>query len=103
VAFSGGSRVNLERQDRIRQWVRAHPEYRPAVLDWLAQFRNDPFGEPMDYVEVPNRHNERLFQYIIDGVPIPLIILIHRYADAIGTYQARVLAPRSPDEILGND
>lgn len=103
VAFPGGSRVHLERQDRIRRWLRAHPEYRAAVLGWLAVFRLDPFGEALDYVEVPNRHNERLFQYLIEAVPMPLIIVIHRYPDANGVYRARVLAPHSPDEILRNE
>lgn len=78
----------------------AHPEDRVPVLDWLARFRADPDHPDLGGLDWPDIHGQQLRQYTVPGVSLVIIVSLNRYPDVNGVRWARVIFPRSPDDIV---
>lgn len=96
-------RVRIQLLGRIKKWVDSNPEYRTAVLEWLARFRRDPFDPSLDAFEHPDQHEQRVFDYSVPGAPLVVVMVIARYEDSNGVRWARVLFPRGTDDLVPDE
>jgi hypothetical protein len=110
----------FQHSQRLADWEAVHPQFSQELLDWSVLFLANPFDPRLHRTQFFGQSGEAIpntFQYVVPGVPIPLVITVEKALQERnddprqmddpqgpelddGVRMARILYPRSPyDEI----